>query len=110
MTKLGARAAQVQPLFITVDPQRDTPAVIGQYAASFPPVIGLTGTEEEVARVARAYRIYSKPQKTGPGPNDYAVDHSSVLYLIGPDGRTIQPIPADAPADAIASDVSRHLS
>ena len=110
MTKLGARAARVQPLFVTVDPRRDTPAVVEQYASSFPPVIGLTGTTEQIAQVARAYRVTYAPQKVTFGSADYTVDHSSVLYPMGPDGRFVAPIPADADGTKIAADVSSHLS
>ena len=109
MAKLGAEAAKVQPLFVTVDPDRDTPAVIEQYASSFPPVIGLTGTADQVGQVARAYRVTYAQQRTGAGPNDYTVDHSSVLYLMGPDGRFVAPIPADADASKIAADVAADL-
>ena len=110
MTKLGNKAARVQPLFITVDPKRDTPEVVGQYASSFPPVIGLTGTPDQIGQVAKEYRVVYEPQNTGLRPNDYTIDHSSVLYLMGPDGRFIAPIPADAGASMIAADLQAHLS
>jgi protein SCO1/2 len=111
MDKLGAKADRVQPLFITVDPARDTPAVVGQYAAAFSPRLqGLTGTPEQVAAVAHAYRVYYARHSTGPGPNDYAMDHSSILYLMGPDGRFIAPIRADQSGAELAADISRHLT
>ena len=108
---LGAKAGQLQPIFITVDPKRDTPAVIKQYAAAFSPrLIGLTGTDEQIANVAREYRVYYAEHHTGPGPNDYVVDHSSVLYLMGPDGRFIAPIRADEDGAQMAADLSRLMS
>jgi cytochrome oxidase Cu insertion factor (SCO1/SenC/PrrC family) len=108
---LGARAAEVQPVFITVDPARDTPAVVGAYAANFGPRwVGLTGSADQVATAAHEYRVYYAKHRTGDGPLDYTMDHSSILYLIGPDGRFIAPVPADAPPAAMAGDIAQHLS
>jgi protein SCO1/2 len=111
MDKLGPRAAHLRPVFITVDPQRDTPAVMRDYVASFSPrMIGLTGTQEQIAAVAREYRVYFAVHRTGPGANDYSMDHSSLLYLVGPDGRFVAPIRADDSADGIAASVAQHIS
>lgn len=111
LDRLGARAAEVQPLFVTVDPGRDTPDVVRAYAASFTPrLVGLTGTPDQIARVLQEYRVSSVVHRAGPLPARYAVDHSSVLYLVGPDGRYLAPIRADAPADAMASAIARRLS
>jgi protein SCO1/2 len=100
LDKLGPKADRIRPLFITVDPKRDTPAAVKQFAAAFGPrVEGLTGSAEQIAVVAKAYRVYYAEHRTGAGPDDYTMDHSSVLYLMGPDGRFIAPIRADmAPA------------
>ncbi|MBV8869260.1 MAG: SCO family protein [Acetobacteraceae bacterium] len=103
LDKLGPKAARVQPIFITVDPQRDTPAVIKQYTGAFSPrIVGLTGTPDQIAAVERAYHVYAAKHVTGPGPNDYGMDHSSVLYLMGPDGRFVAPIDADQTAPQLA--------
>jgi protein SCO1/2 len=111
MDKLGPTAARVQPIFITVDPKRDTPDVIKQYAANFSPkLVGLTGTPEQIASVAKEYRVYYAEHRTGPGPNDYSMDHSSILYLMGPDGQFIEPIPADDSAAKIASVIAKAVS
>lgn len=111
LDRLGARAIQVQPVFITVDPRSDTPDVVRAYAASFTPrLIGLTGTPDQIAQVAREYRVSSVVHHAGPEPGRYAVDHSSVLYLVGPDGRYIAPIRADESADAMARSIARYLS
>jgi len=110
LDKLGPRADRLQPLFITVDPNRDTPAVVKQYAAAFSPrLIGLTGSPEQIKAVAHEYRVYYAVHRTGPGPNDYAMDHSSILYLMGPDGKFLSVVPADAGADTIAADLQRQL-
>ena len=111
MDKLGSKADKVQTLFITVDPKRDTPSVIKQYAAAFGPRIeGLTGTPEQIAAVAKEFRVYYAEHRTGPGPGDYTMDHSSILYLMGPDGRFVAPIRADQSGEEIATTLARYLS
>jgi protein SCO1/2 len=108
--KLGPKADKLQALFITVDPQRDTPSVVRDYAAAFSPHIeGLTGTSEQIETVAREYRVYYAPQKTATSGNNYTVDHSSILYLMGPDGRFIEPIRTDETGEAMAADIAKHL-
>jgi protein SCO1/2 len=109
--KLGTKADRLQPLFITVDPKRDTPAVVKQYAAAFGPrIVGLTGTPEQIAAAAKAYRVYYAEHRTGPGPDDYSMDHSSVLYLMGPDGRFIAPVRADQTGPEIAAALGKLMS
>ena len=108
MDKLGPKADRVRPLFITVDPKRDSPAVVKQFAAAFGPrVEGLTGSAAQIATVAKAYRVYYAEHRTGPGPDDYTMDHSSVLYLMSPDGRFLAPIRADMAADQMAAALAR---
>jgi len=110
MDKLGPAAARIQPVFITVDPKRDTPAVVKQFAAAFgPSVLGLTGTAEQIATVAKEYRVYYAEHRTGPGPDDYSMDHSSVLYVMSPDGRFLAPIRADGTGDDIAASLKRLM-
>ncbi len=111
MDKLGPTAARVQPIFITVDPKRDTPDVMKLYTANFSPrLLGLTGTPDQIAKVAKEYRVYYAEHRTGPGPNDYSMDHSSILYLMGPDGQFIEPIPADDSGATIASVIQKAVS
>jgi protein SCO1 len=111
LDRLGPNADRLQPIFITIDPKRDTPAVVKQYAAAFSPrLIGLTGSPEQIAGVAREYRVYYAEHRTGPGPGDYAMDHSSILYLIGPDGKFVAPIRADQTGAEMASDIAKYMS
>jgi protein SCO1/2 len=108
LDKLGAKAKDLRPIFITVDPQRDTPDVMKQYTGAFSPnLIGLTGTPDEIANVAKEYRVYYAKHVTGPGPNDYSMDHSSILYLMGPDGQFIAPIRADESGDEMAATIGK---
>ena len=111
MDKLGEEANRITPVFITVDPARDTPAVIKQYLAAFSPkLVGLTGSPEAIAKVAKEYRVYYAVHQIGGGAADYTVDHSSILYLMGPDGRFIAPIPADDSGADMAAAVSRYIA
>jgi protein SCO1 len=92
-----ALAAKLQPIFITVDPERDTPPVLKNYATAFSPrLIGLTGTPDEIAKVAKDFVvIYSKADEKGA--NDYLVSHSRTPYLFDPDGKPIALVPVDDP-------------
>ena len=106
---MGPKADQVAPIFITVDPGRDTPEVMKRYTQAFSPrLIGLTGTPEQIAQVTRDYHVYSAKHVTGPGPDDYSMDHSSVLYFMGPDGRFIAPVQDEAPQQ-MAADIARLM-
>lgn len=81
-----AQAARVQPLFVTVDPARDDPAQIALYLQNFHPrFVGLTGTPAEIAAAAKAWRVVYEPPKVGPD-GDYQVNHTTLVYLMGPDG------------------------
>lgn len=111
MDRLGPAAKQLQPVFITVDPKRDTPAVVKKYAAAFgPSITGLTGTPEQIAKVAGEYRVYYAEHRTGPGPDDYSMDHSSVLYLMDPEGRFVAPIRADETGEEMAATLKKLMS
>ena len=73
-------------------------------------MVGLTGTPEQIAQVAREYRVYYAKHKTGSGPDDYTMDHSSVLYLMAPNGKFIAVINADQPADAMAAQIAKLIA
>jgi protein SCO1/2 len=109
LEKLGADAAKLQPLFITVDPQRDTREVLEQYTQSFDPrIVGLTGSPQQIDVVTREYGAYSARHKTGPGPEDYVMDHSTYLYVMDPGGKFVRAFEAEASGDRIA-DALREL-
>jgi cytochrome oxidase Cu insertion factor (SCO1/SenC/PrrC family) len=87
LDQLGPDAERIQPLFITIDPARDTPEVMKEYVANFHPrLIGLTGSDQDIAHVAAKYRVYYAKAKTGGNSQDYLMDHSAILYLMSPDG------------------------
>ncbi|CAO3418568.1 SCO family protein [Azospirillum doebereinerae] len=109
---LGRQSDKVQPLFVTVDPERDTVAHLNDYVALFhPSLIGLTGTVDQVRDTARAYRVYyaKAPQKDGK-PDEYLMDHSSFIYLMGPDGGFVGVYPAGTTADRIAQDLGTRIA
>ena len=105
--RLGAKAALVQPLFITLDPGRDNPAVLHRFVKAFTPtLIGLTGSPAELHRAADAYRVVSVLHQDGAS---YGVDHSSVLFLMAPDGRLVTPVPAGADEMVMARAIGRGI-
>lgn len=94
---------KARALFITVDPERDTPPVMKEYMSNFDPhIIGLTGTPQQIAAVAKEYRAYSK--KVPDGNGSYTMDHLAITYLMDKDGRFVGAFNLDQPAkDAAAS-------
>jgi len=106
--ELGPDARKVAGLFITVDPERDTPEAMKSYLGSFHPSIqGLSGTPEQVAAVIRAYRAYAKKVPTSDG--DYTMDHTAIVYLMGKDGEFIAPFNLKRPPAEAAADLRRYL-
>lgn len=112
MEALGAAAARVQPLFITVDPARDTPAVLKDYVAGFHPrLIGLTGGEAEIAAALRAWRVprYKVVPDDMKGSAGYLVEHGPTTFLMGPDGEWLTLFPHAADPDAMAAAIRTYL-
>ena len=108
LDKLGDDAKAVVPLFISIDPERDTPAVMAKYVAAFDRrIVGLTGTPAQVATAAKAYRVYYA--RSGEG-EDYLMDHSSMIYLMGPKGRLRAYFTPQATPAAMAATVRKFLA
>lgn len=100
MSQLGPLADRVQPLFITVDPERDTRQVLADYTAAFDPrIVGLTGRADQVAAAARSYRVTYAKRIVG---DDYFMDHTGAIYLMRPDGTYASSLFATDGASAIA--------
>jgi protein SCO1/2 len=90
LDSLGDEAGQIRPVFVTVDPERDTVAQMADYVANFhASMVGLTGSPEEIAAVAKAYRVYYAKAKTEGSDTDYTVDHGSLIYLMDPEGKFV---------------------
>jgi cytochrome oxidase Cu insertion factor (SCO1/SenC/PrrC family) len=106
---LGARAEAVQPLFITLDPERDTAVHLAEYVPAFHPrLIGLTGSAEQIRRVALAYKVYYA--KYPPDSSDYVIDHSSFIYLVDKAGKYIGFFPPGTTADRMIEIINLNLS
>jgi protein SCO1/2 len=101
LDRFGPEAAALQPVFITVDPKRDTREVLAEYLKSFDPhIVALTGTEVQIAAVVKEYRVYVSAHPANGG--DYTVDHSSLLYIVDPDGKFVNVLPGDLSGEDMA--------
>jgi len=108
LEQLGPVADSVQPLFITVDPERDTAQVLADYVGSFDPrFIGLRGTPEQTAAAAEQYRVYDAVRQLGQG--EYAVDHSSFIYVMHPKGELAKIHTGDLPGHQLADDLRQLI-
>jgi protein SCO1/2 len=101
LDQVGPLSERVQPLFVTVDPERDTPEMIKDYTDAFhPSIVGLTGTPAQIADVAKTYRVY---YKKAPQGDDYTMDHSGITYVMTPDGKFAAHFSPRTPIDAMAA-------
>ncbi|HUN68878.1 MAG TPA: SCO family protein, partial [Burkholderiales bacterium] len=104
----AADAAQVQPLFITLDPERDSARALAEYATAFhPSMIGLTGNPAGIAAFAKSYGVLWKRHPVKDG--GYAIDHSSMLIVVDADGRLLERLPHDASVTRIAEALKRAI-
>ena len=109
LDKLGPAGAKVVPIFVTVDPERDSVAVMKDYVSAFgPTIVGLTGTPDEIAKVAKEFKVYAA-KVTSDKADGYTVDHSAILYLMGPDGRFIAHFTHGISADDLAAGLKKHI-
>jgi cytochrome oxidase Cu insertion factor (SCO1/SenC/PrrC family) len=115
LEKLGADAARIDSIFISLDPERDTAAVLSSYTAGFDPrIVALTGSAAAVARAAKAFHVRYVKRATPDGSVHYQIDHTAILYLLNPEHRVIAAVPElgapSAIADTILQSVRRELS
>ncbi|KZX91490.1 electron transporter [Erythrobacter sp. HI0019] len=101
--------AQIQPLFVSVDPARDTPAVLAEFTDSFHPrLIGMTGTKEQIDAVTEAFAaVYSIEEPNEAG--GYLVGHTNITYLFGPDGEPLAMLPTDQGPEAVAAELDKWV-
>jgi len=104
------QAEQVVPILITVDPERDTVEQLAEYAPLFHPrLVALTGTPEETRQAAKAYRVYFSKAGNGDG-SDYLMDHSTFIYLMGPDGKYVRHFSHSATPEEIAAGIAAAIA
>jgi protein SCO1/2 len=110
LDELGPKANEIIPIFITLDPERDTPMVVSDYVTNFSPrFVGLTGSSEQIAAAAKAYRVvYSKFQQDNSS-SDYSIDHSAFVYLMGKDGEYITHFAYGTPLSQMTETLRRYL-
>jgi protein SCO1 len=108
LNKLGPDAARVNALFVTVDPERDTPEKLKDYLSSFNPrLLGLSGDPAAVAAVAKAYRVYYKKVPLDAG--GYTMDHTAIVYLMDKEGRFVAPFSLKRRPEEAAAELRRYL-
>ncbi|MBM3502335.1 MAG: SCO family protein [Alphaproteobacteria bacterium] len=109
LDQLGSRADPVVPIFVTIDPERDTVDLLRDYAGHFHPrQVALTGSLEQTKAIARSYGVYFGRARDS-GSTDYLMDHSSLVFLMGPDGRYVTHFRGGLNADEIARHLRRYL-
>ena len=104
-----AQAKRIQPIFITVDPERDTPAKVGEFAAAFSPdIVGLTGAPQQVEAAKAAFKVYASKGEVQPA-GGYLVNHSNIMYLFDPDGKPLGTLPTDKGPRAVAAELASWI-
>lgn len=102
-------AANIQPIFITIDPERDTPQVVGEFVAEFSKdMIGLTGTPQQIKQAADAFKVFYAKGEVQDG-DAYLMDHSNITYLFSPDGKPLATLPTDLGPEAIAAELEKWV-
>jgi protein SCO1 len=109
LDKLGPLADKVQPVFITVDPERDTSKIVGEYVKDFDPrFVGLVGSPQEIGAAAQEFHVYYRVRQLGN--NEYVVDHSSFIYLLDPNGAFVRLLTGDLPGHQLADELRKLMS
>jgi protein SCO1/2 len=107
---LGTEALSVQPLFVTLDPERDTPDRLGAYLTHFDPrIVGLRGSRAQTDAAVAAFRVYFRVNKQTPQSEAYSIDHSSFLFLMKPDGSFSRVLQADGGGHVLADALREQL-
>jgi protein SCO1/2 len=110
LDKLGDKGKKVVPVFVTLDPERDTPQVMGEYVKSFGPnFVGLTGSPEAIAAAAKSYRVAYAKVENKESASDYSVDHSALVYLMDPEGKYVTHFSFGTSADDMAEKLNKIL-
>lgn len=110
LEKLGQKASRITPVFVSVDPERDTPDKLGAYVKNFDPrLVGLTGTPEEIAAIAKAYKVYYAKSPNKERPDAYTMDHTSIIYVMNPKGEFVTHFTPATSVDEMATKLDKIL-
>lgn len=108
--QLGAKGEKIMPVFITLDPERDTPKVVGNYVKHFSPrLVGLTGSAAQIKQAADAYKVYFRKVEIKDSALGYMIDHSGYLYLMGPDGKYVAHFPHQISESALNDGLAKAV-
>lgn len=111
MDRLNESAAQVQPLFITIDPERDTPAALADFVPRFEArIVGLTGTRDQIDRTANSFHIFHEKVEETAAPGGYTMGHSSQLFLFDPEGGYVKAWSYGTPTEEIIADLRERVA
>lgn len=110
LDKLGDKAKEITPVFISLDGERDTPAKMADYLASFGKnFVGLTGAKDDVAAAAKAYRVFYQVVPDEKTPGEYTIDHAAIIYLMGKDGQFVTHIPHTTNVDQVVEILNKAI-
>ena len=110
LKKLGDLSREIVPIFISLDPERDTPEIVSTYVQNFSPnLVGLTGSKKQITQVADNYKVYFKKVKVKNSALGYMVDHSGFIYLMGPDGNYVAHFDHTLSEQALVDGLRKHV-
>jgi protein SCO1 len=110
LQNIGPLADKVQPIFITFDPARDTPQIMGEYVKNFDPrFVGLSGTPQQTAAAAKVFHVYNSAKRLDANSSEYVFDHSSYIYIMDPNGNFVNLLAGDMPGHEVAKNLKRVI-
>ncbi len=110
LNELGPKAKHIQPLFITIDPERDTAPELGEYIQNFhPSFLALTGNAEQTESARKAYKVFAQKAEQVEGTDNYVMDHSSIIYVMDRQGRLVSHFNHSTPSERIVKALRKYL-
>ncbi|QUQ66843.1 SCO family protein [Kutzneria sp. CA-103260] len=110
LAELRDLSDRIRPLYITVDPDRDTPPVMRDFLRAYPAFTGLTGSPDAIDAAKREFRVFARRRDDPEDPDGYAVPHTAITYLLSPDGRYVTHFPDSMPAEELTAELRRRLN
>jgi protein SCO1 len=110
LDQLGAQSAELQPLYVSVDPERDSPEVMRAFLeASYPRFLGLTGSGEQIARAKATFRVFAERKENLDDPDDYDVPHTALVYLLDREGNYVLHLAPHLEMDAVVAQLRKSI-